>query len=78
MSIVSPFHDASVAGCLANASLSASAKPEARAYRDAAFTPAPMRAEAPATQVSACRTRTRRLFDALFSLVSGPAPPNRA
>ncbi len=75
MSIVSPFHDASVAGCLANASLTASAKTQAPGKCEAApFAPSPMRAEAPA-QAAPCRAQRRRLFDALFSLVSGPTMP---
>jgi len=77
MSIVSPFHDACVAGCVANASLHPSAKREAPTHREAAsFTPAPMRAEASAPQAAPCRARWRRLFDALLGLVSGPTLPH--
>jgi len=62
MSIVSPFHDACVAGCVANASLHPSAKREAPTHREAAsFTPAPMRAEASAPQAAPCRARWRRI-----------------
>jgi hypothetical protein len=76
MSIVSPFHDACAAGCLANASLNASAKPDAPANREAAsFAPSPIRPATPAPQVSPRHARWRRLATALVSLVSGPTLP---
>jgi hypothetical protein len=76
MSAVSPFHDASVSGCLANASLSASVKPEARAEREgASFAHCLLREEAPAPQAAPCRAGWRRLFDTIVSLVSGPTLP---
>jgi hypothetical protein len=74
MSIVSPFHDACVAGCLANASLTGSAKKEAPAPRqDAAFAPSSL-CETP-VQAATRTTGRRRLFEAVFSLISGPTMP---
>lgn len=75
MSIVSPFHDAGVAGCVANASLYAPAKTQAPAPCEAAFAPSSLCAQ---TQPQAAPRRRRRLFEAMFSLVSGPTMPNRA
>ena len=78
MSIVSPFHDACIAGCLASASLAASAKKEPPAPRqDAAFAPSSLCAETP-SQAAPQPTQRRRLFAAMVSLVSGPTMPHDA
>jgi hypothetical protein len=77
MSIVSPFHDASSAGCLANASLNASAKTDATDQRvGARFTPCAMHAADAAPQPAPCRASWRRVARALFDLVSGPTMPH--
>ena len=71
MSLVSPFQDASIAGCLASAALGAPPKPAPG--EAATFACASRRAEAPVPQ--APPRRARRVLDALFSLVSGPTMP---
>jgi hypothetical protein len=78
MSIVSPFHDMCVAGCLASAALGVSAKKEAAEPAEAAdFAPCPLRADTPAPQAAPAHPRWRRIADALFDLVSGPTMPHR-
>ena len=77
MSMVSPFHDVCVAGCLANVALSAAAKTQAPTHGEiASFAASPMRAEAAPPQVAPRRAGWRRLAAAVFSLVSGPAMPH--
>ena len=72
MSIVSPFHDICVAGCLANASLAGAAKKEAPApFSEAPFAPSSTDAQT----LAQAAPRRRRAFDALLNLVSGPTMP---
>jgi hypothetical protein len=77
MSIVSPFHDMCVAGCLASAALSVSAKLEAADPAEAVeFAPCALHADAPAPQSAPSPARWRRIIDALVNLVSGPTMPH--
>lgn len=76
MNAVSPLHDASVCGSLANATLCGAPAPKEPTPREATAPDdaAPRVASAP--QSVPCQTKWRRLMEALLSPISGPTFPS--